>query len=452
MNKAEVDELSANINNIKDRISEKLNQFPVIPRVIIIGLTGSAKTSLALCLTKKELNISEGNGKKVEVKGEGIQSGSSSITRDPNIIVDQDEKIIYCDCPGFEDTHGFEQEIINSYAIDQLFQQVNNERCHIKVLLTVLCSETDTGRCNSILKSIERLTRIFPNIDEIRRKMGIVFTKSEKDITGIDYLHRIQENSNETLNEWCNYFIENDQQVFEFPAALRKNIGQQYTEFEDKHRLIEFLQADHLINPTHNVGLSEKALIQLREIGNKQMASALQNTNELFKLVTQIYLNQNKEETLQKWLDLMHNLLQNGFNNVSDFIKIMKENNFNNDNFNQYYSKLQNSETLNIFIGNVLNEESIRNCVCNSIQSHLNSIIQELANFLQLLHTVNDQQNQIDKHTKSLFLVGAASCIGGVALSFLLGNSSPKIIELLFKEEVLRKITEIIRMVQSTNS
>lgn len=92
---------------MKETINKKINECKDMTKVIIFGVTGSGKSSLTNCLSNQEVIIRKGRGKKIELVGPGIVSGGISGTREPSIIVDNLNDIVFFDCPGFEDIDGY---------------------------------------------------------------------------------------------------------------------------------------------------------------------------------------------------------------------------------------------------------------------------------------------------------------------------------------------------------
>ena len=466
MSEIDFDQLSIDILTTQNTITHQLEPNPGMPRVIMMGLTGSGKSSLMNCLSGREIRIVEGRGRRIELIGEGIQSGSESFTRRPEIYLDESSGIIYCDCPGFEDSGGIKQEILNSYAIDQLLQNINERQCLIKILFIISAYEIESGRSQIILRNIERIERILTNEEEMRSGVGIVITKGDEEITGIDYLERIKENANDKLRRFCDYYIEHQEHLFTFPKAPRSRIGEEYNDFPDRTRLNEFLQTHQIINPRHEVGLSENSLLALEQLGHAQIVKANETADRLFERITDEYYQNDDEVHIMQWLNLMQQLVQADINNANDFIVIIQAHNLNNDNFAESFTQLRNYENINEFIGNALHNDDIKYCIRNSIRSKLDATIRELQNFLQHHQVVRDQQSQIDQQNQDLLarnelIQNQKEEIGfQKKLNFLFGFAGfgiigtkiyPTVVELASKPEVWQKIGEIVAIALNGN-
>lgn len=157
MNIVQVNNLIKKIHSVDKRIRTYIENNSQM-KVIIMGVTGCGKSSITGSLMNKDVRIGIGKGGKVELIGNGIGSGSRSITQDLNIEIDSNLQIIYCDCPGFEDTEGYFQEIIDSYVIYCLFKNHQNyNSSKFKILLIVSTSEIDASRGQSVSQSLNRI-------------------------------------------------------------------------------------------------------------------------------------------------------------------------------------------------------------------------------------------------------------------------------------------------------
>ena len=394
MDLKEIEELCQEFGRIKEDIYEKLEPNPGMPRVIMMGLTGSGKSSLMNCLSGREIRIVEGRGRRIELIGEGIQSGSESFTRRPEIYLDESSGIIYCDCPGFEDSGGIKQEILNSYAIDQLLQNINERQCLIKILFIISAYEIESGRSQIILRNIERIERILTNEDEMRSGVGIVITKGDEEITGIDYLERIKENANDKLRRWCDYYIEHQEHLFTFPKAPRSRIGEEYYDFPDRTRLNEFLQTHQIINPRHEVGLSENSLLHIELMKSYNSHFLLETVTLLFEKISTQYRNVNDIDNIEIYLYLLKkmNILQvNSTKSLQNIIKTFPMNNiYEND-----LKKLNEIELFLTFMDTIQNKKNMFN-LYDVIQPFLIETIQELEHLHHQLQIIDNQKQKIE--------------------------------------------------------
>lgn len=126
-------------NNIKNHIDPHRN-YDI---VFLVGNTGSGKTTLSSILAGYKVMIKPYHSKDAILEYEGIKPGCKSETKEPNIMINADHNLLIADCPGFCDTNGIGQEIVNAYAIDCLLDTFSGNR--IKILLVISASEIDTN-------------------------------------------------------------------------------------------------------------------------------------------------------------------------------------------------------------------------------------------------------------------------------------------------------------------
>ena len=199
------------IYSIKDKIKRaqisinaKIKTDTIKTIVMILGITGEGKSSLAGCLTQKDIIVDIGKGKRPILKGNGIQSGLQSGTRVPQIIYDERSKILYCDCPGFEDTEGYHQEIINAFIIDYLFKINSNNR--FKILLVVSSYSIEANRGNMVSKSFQHMMEMFPNPHDLEQGLGLVISKTDLNLDGQDYIDQLMDNSPSCIKRGGSFF------------------------------------------------------------------------------------------------------------------------------------------------------------------------------------------------------------------------------------------------------
>jgi energy-coupling factor transporter ATP-binding protein EcfA2 len=135
--------------------------------VFIIGNTGAGKSTFInyLCgrkmaeRKKKELGM-KGTGKVIVVEGGDslakIGHDKNSATFLPDIIIDPDARVTYCDCPGFMDNRGAEINIANAVNIRTAARQSKTIR--VIVLISYKSIESDRGRgLKELLKILQDL-------------------------------------------------------------------------------------------------------------------------------------------------------------------------------------------------------------------------------------------------------------------------------------------------------
>lgn len=147
--------------------------------VLILGNTGSGKSTLFNALGNKNLTSIKNKFRKnhffIDVenctKFKIGHENNKSETHVPNMIKIQDNVIF--DCPGLEDTRGFEFDIANQFFISRI---VNNA-IKLKIILTISDQELYSTRGNAIKKILKSINKMFGNLDKLTDNMLLVFTK-----------------------------------------------------------------------------------------------------------------------------------------------------------------------------------------------------------------------------------------------------------------------------------
>ena len=95
------------------------------------------------------------------------------MTSIPNKWVDA-EDITYWDCPGFNDTNGFEQDVINAFNLNRIFDLSD------QVNLVIVISEANIRvRADRLLAILQKLENIFVNLENITDFISLVLTKTK---------------------------------------------------------------------------------------------------------------------------------------------------------------------------------------------------------------------------------------------------------------------------------
>jgi hypothetical protein len=88
-----------------------------------------------------------------------IAEGCQSKTIRPNKWIDLDGDVYY-DCPGFNDTRGVEQDIVNGFYIKRIFETAEN----VKILI-VISENTIQGRAEKFIGVLKKLENLLVNLD-----------------------------------------------------------------------------------------------------------------------------------------------------------------------------------------------------------------------------------------------------------------------------------------------
>lgn len=268
-NSEKIMEIALKIRNTDTIIRNHTKNWPDYTRVILLGRTGVAKSSIANAIIGKHLQVKKNQNNRIHLVSTNspFQIGDdwTSETLIPNIYNYTRHKLLICDSPGFEDSRGEKEEIINSFAIDQLFEG----NCKIKILFVISTSQIESNRGINVLRDFERILQIIPDEKILKKCIGLVISNGNNIDPKIYLKELIDGNPNEKLVNWCKFFIENsNERLFSFPKATEKQVGYFY-HFLDRSKLLTFCTTKPVINPCHKIVLNDKSIILVNKISNK---------------------------------------------------------------------------------------------------------------------------------------------------------------------------------------
>lgn len=316
-------------------------------RVILMGTTGVGKSSLTNALSSNgKLTIILGKGRKAILEGNGVLNCNASGTRGININTN-DENMVFCDCPGIENSEGFLQEIVNVFAIDLLCSDNNK----FKILIVVTEGEI-YNRAISVCKTIERLVQIFTDHNQLKNRIGLVITQGNEDLTGEEYADIINDKPSDKMKDIIRFFSLNEDRFFVFPRPSRSDIGKEY-KFQDHDRLISFLKRDPTVNTEHQnynirhqIGLSEKAilfLINLKRILDEEESDKVKTVTDK---INEQFRKEEKLENIKKWIERMDRIENSNVKKANEFAKIIKS---NIPDYDQYNDDMQSLTEFKVF-------------------------------------------------------------------------------------------------------
>lgn len=218
---------------------------------------------------------------------------------------------------------------------------------------------------------------MFPNPEQLKKGIGLVVTKGESEISAFDYIDRINERASKELKSWCDFFKENQAQVFSFPIATVDNIGKDYT-FDDYERLFNFVNYNFIENPEHQITLSNEALLELKVMRAEHSERVKQIITELFLLINEQYRKADGSSKIETWLEVMHHLLEQKIKKTKDFSEVMKKFVPNYEQYQEYFIMLEDFEAFDTFIDRVFKVDDITSCLQETFRYLTHAAIQEL--------------------------------------------------------------------------
>lgn len=301
--------IAIKIRNIDTIIQNKIQKWSDYTRVIILGRTGVSKSAIANAIIGQNLqvNINENNRINLVSTNSQFHMGHNwkSETLIPNIYGYDKHKLLICDSPGFEDNRGDKQEIINSFAIDQLF----GGSCKIKIIFVISAASIEGIRGINVLNDLERILQIIPDENLLKSCICMIISNGD-DINPKIYLEELTDgNPNQNLVNWCNFFIENsNDRLFSFPRATEEQVGCFY-QFSDRSKLLDFLKSKPVRNPCHKIVLNDESILLVNKISN-HFGTIESMIIDLIKKCRKVYQLQTIK-VLEKWKLSFIRIIQN---------------------------------------------------------------------------------------------------------------------------------------------
>lgn len=273
-----IEALESKIKTTEIQVQARLREEVGNPtRVLVLGTTGSGKSTLVHGLSGKKLTAEEGIGSyKINVVG-GVLPGFTighhldSATTIPVSWYDRTSNLVYWDCPGFMDSRGERQEIINAFAVDQLFTSPSR----IGILLAIQESDFEGARGMEVIKRFNKIISLIPNQEQLKRSLSLVVTKKiDARFTSHEKLMGLLERSKKAKDvsqiekaiDLLAFVVENPDRIFTFPEPRGKG---EYNDFSDRRKLIDHLGGASIINPEHAFQLDDNVKILMFEMMNK---------------------------------------------------------------------------------------------------------------------------------------------------------------------------------------
>jgi GTPase SAR1 family protein len=253
--------------------------------IIVIGDTGTGKSTLINGLIGKKLEVIENEQEDFVIRLELGQEGrapligekiSISETSIPYIWRDSYENI-YWDCPGFEDTKGPIQDIANAFFIKKIF---DNSKY---VKLVIVISDQQLKTKGGLLNLNKKLAETFENFNEIKDSLSVILTKAN-DRRSIDNFRKIiikiaEEQDNQNCTKAEKYFYEHLAKsevvaIFHEP----KNIGPVFID-PKIHQAIQ--DTTYINSPKINIPISYSSSLHLYKLVDASK-TLIENKNSQF--------------------------------------------------------------------------------------------------------------------------------------------------------------------------
>jgi GTP-binding protein EngB required for normal cell division len=283
----EMQQCLAGIQEAQAIMRDKLSAFPEdVMRVLVMGQTGAGKSMLVNALAGRELKVVEVKGTRVveavsplpELKiGHTVQSETTMLGRH----YDAANKLVFWDCPGFFDSRGAVQDVVNGFAIDQLLQG----KCRIKVLLVIEQSKIMESRAGGCVIQLEKLAALFPEPEQLHAMTTLVVTKLDneesddgrvvaKDPRHREHLTKLNECGHDVAtgaplaDKSLGPFLSRNAASRIFSGGRKvsdKMVGKPYV-IPDVAAIIEALKRDPVQSPDHKIHLDHPAMLMAQRL------------------------------------------------------------------------------------------------------------------------------------------------------------------------------------------
>lgn len=190
--------------------------------------------------------------------------------------------------------------------------------------------------------------------------------------------------------------MKNLDHVFLFPLPNEEDVDKEYNCFDDRERLIYFLQNDPLINPKHRIILSKYAEENLKRIKLNHQKKEDELVCQFFKEISSQFSNLTDQEKVSKWINGMESLEK--VKNTDEFIEKIQQFVPDFKKYDNYFEKMKEFEAFDFFIDRVFNLSDYTSTLQRSI--HLCALrgIVELKRTNVLIKANEETKKQIEEY------------------------------------------------------
>lgn len=389
-NKEDLISLKDECTNNMEFIKQNIDPYKNRPIVVLTGMIGAGKSSLSCSLSQKSLII-EASGRRKYLVGDGVGQGLNACTTKPSILYNSIEGFSIVDLPGFEDNRTIEQEIINSISINDIFDVFPECRKEYKIVLVITSHDFQINRCTKLIDSFSRIKKMFPNYNEIKHTLGIIITKGDNSYDANEYVTLYNDAFNNTQNKtsdmidlhrFLNQFNNN---IFIFPQPLDADVGKQY-DFSDHQRLLDFLKSNYIINPNHNIVVSNEAESNLILSYNTNKNNALTIIREICQKINNKYQNETSSVEIKNWIDRIRAIKNSTIEDIKDFEGIIKRNmqnvSVNDIDFNKLTEFIQFDHLISKILKSQEDKTYVKNAIVTWSEESIHDLSQKYSNAL----------------------------------------------------------------------
>ena len=244
------------------------------------------------------------------------------------------------------------------------------------------------------IKSFNQLHKTFPNLQDLKKVIGLVITQANDYFSGTDLLKQLDsDNMNTELKEFIHYFMTHEDQVFCFPEALPQNINQNY-DFEDHDKLMYFILNNYKKNPDYRIAISKDAEREIDIEIFKHLESIKAITSKFSDMLSSQYNKENDSSSIKSWLEKMKNLANIEIKTPNGCKNAVQKNLADYEIYDDCIELLIENEAYGCFLDKIKHQNTISSFYTNNFKTLFNNSIKELEK--NLLHAQNIENQQIE--------------------------------------------------------
>ena len=352
-----IQKIHENMEELKKKIEEfhidqSKENCPTL--AVLIGGTGSGKSTFMHILANKKLIVKEDSYKNKILESETswdefkIGHDHSSETEIPGIWFDRKRNVIFCDCPGFFDTKGSAQDIVNIFSIVTLLNQVKK----VKLVLMISQDVGESYRAQNSKKQFDIVNKM-SEVKFSEKGICMIITQTEEELRTprkieafLDGMGAFDEKEEPVLNILAK---ESEKRIFILENPEELEVNEEYNKFTeaDMERFMKFINnKNDYYKPKDKVPLNESALLFILSVIN-----SLDRMNSIIhEFVIQMINDYETEieqspEELDKWKNIVMNFKKKEYESLNNFSSELKEI-FQKEEYQAIYKKIEHIQFL----------------------------------------------------------------------------------------------------------
>lgn len=329
---------------------------------LLLGPTGSGKTTLYYALTDKPLKGMK-NGRKKYLDSPSpidkfkIGHRPMAQTTIPGLEYDPGTDIIFCDCPGFFDNRGEIQDITNSFAIHRVLSHAKN----VKILFITSYDDVRSARGGPFVESCNIVENLIRSRSALQPAIALIITKvppnylPQNPNDKLTLLDDVDPSSGWLAKVFKDSSKRDDKNVFTFPCPDANQIGNTYSGFNDRQKILDFIVNSPETHVRPFISLSDPAkLMIIDNIGCFGSLSEL--LSEFLRIVQVDYLE--SDANLDLWKERVDTFCSSTFSSPKDFVEKSKQIiNPSSERYDNLYKEFIKIDDWRLFLKRIAVEE-----------------------------------------------------------------------------------------------